>query len=92
VSALLQASGVEGTFNIATGIETDVNAIWADLQQASGVSIEPELAPLRKGELERSCMDPSRARRELGWQAQIPLATGLEETYRALIEEFEQPV
>jgi UDP-glucose 4-epimerase len=91
VSALLAASGVEGTFNIATGVETEVSAIWADLQQASGVSVEPELAPLREGELERSCMDPSRARRELGWQAEIPLVTGLAETYSALIDEFEQP-
>jgi UDP-glucose 4-epimerase len=90
VSALLKASGVGGTFNVATGIETDVGAIWADLQRASGVSIEPQLASLREGELERSCMDPTRARRELGWQAQIPLATGLEETYGALIEEFEE--
>jgi UDP-glucose 4-epimerase len=92
VSALLAASGVEGTFNIATGVETEVSAIWADLQQASGVSVEPELAPLREGELERSCMDPTRARRELGWQAQIPLVTGLGETYSALIDEFEQRV
>jgi UDP-glucose 4-epimerase len=91
VSALLAASGVEGTFNIATGVETEVSAIWADLRQASGVSVEPELAPLREGELERSCMDPSRARRELGWQAQIPLVVGLGETYSALIDEFEQP-
>lgn len=90
VSALLSASGKEGTFNIATGIETDVSSIWAGLQRASGSSVEPELAPLREGELERSCLDPSRARRELGWQAQVSLDAGLQETYDALIDEFEQ--
>jgi UDP-glucose 4-epimerase len=92
VSALLAASGAEGTFNIATGIETTASAIWADLRRVSGASVKPELAPLREGELERSCMDPSRARRELGWRARISLPTGLQETYHALIEEFEQPV
>jgi UDP-glucose 4-epimerase len=90
VSALLLASGTEGTFNIATGIETDVMSIWAQLRQISGASVDPELAPLRAGELERSCLDPSRARRELDWHAQIPLGEGLRETYSSLIDEFER--
>jgi UDP-glucose 4-epimerase len=89
VSALRAASGTAGTFNVATGVETDVMVVWDTLARASGSNVEPELAPLRKGELERSCMDPSRARRELGWEAQIPLEQGLRDTYRALIDEFE---
>jgi UDP-glucose 4-epimerase len=89
VSALRAASGTAGTFNVATGVETDVMAVWDTLARASGSPVEPELAPLRKGELERSCMDPSRARHELGWEAQIPLEQGLRDTYRALIDEFE---
>jgi UDP-glucose 4-epimerase len=90
VSALLSASGAAGTFNVATGIETDVMAVWAILQRASGMTVEPELAPLRAGELERSCLDPARARRELDWQAQMSLDAGLGETYAALIDEFQQ--
>lgn len=90
VSALGAASGVAGTFNVATGVETDVMSVWDTLAEASGSDVEPELAPLREGELERSCMDPSRARRELGWVAEIPLEQGLRETYDALIEEFER--
>jgi UDP-glucose 4-epimerase len=89
VSALRAASGTAGTFNVATGVETDVMAVWDTLAQASGSHVEPELAPLRKGELERSCMDPSRARDELGWEAQIPLEQGLRDTYSALIDGFE---
>jgi UDP-glucose 4-epimerase len=89
VSALRAACGTAGTFNVATGMETDVMAVWDMLARASGSRVEPELAPLREGELERSCMDPSRARRELGWEAQIPLEQGLRDTYRALIDEFE---
>lgn len=90
VSALRAASGVAGTFNVATGIETDVATVWSALAKAAGADVEPELAPLREGELERSCMDPSRARRELGWEAQIPIEQGLLDTYRALVEEFER--
>ena len=52
------------------------------------MQVEPELAPLRPGELERSCLDPSRAERELGWKAAVDLEHGLESTYRALVEGF----
>lgn len=89
VSAMRAASGTAGVFNVATGIETDVMSIWEELRHASGASLEPELAPLRTGELERSCLDPSHAREQLGWRAQVPLHEGLVETYRALIAEFE---
>jgi len=88
VSALQAASGISGTFNVATGVETDVMTVWDALVEASELRLEPQLAPLREGELERSCMDPSRARRELGWEAQTPLTQGLRETYDALIDEF----
>lgn len=90
VAALRSASGKRGIFNIATGIETDVMSVWHELQRASGVELEPELAPLRAGELERSCLDSSLAQRELGWRARVSLSEGLPETYHALIAEFER--
>jgi len=89
-AALKAASGVAGTFNVATGVETDVMTVWSELLEASGADVEPTLAPLREGELERSCMDPSRARRVLGWDACISLDQGLRETYETLVAEFEQ--
>ena len=52
------------------------------------MTIEPLLAPLRTGELERSCMDPAFAKAAFGWEAQIELRDGLASTYRALVEEF----
>jgi UDP-glucose 4-epimerase len=87
--ALLAAIGRPGVFNIATGVKTDVMEIFQRLQNAAGTSLDPVLAPLRASELEQSCMDPTRARRELGWQAEISLDDGLRSTYHALVEEFE---
>jgi UDP-glucose 4-epimerase len=87
--ALLAAVGKPGVFNIATGLKTDVMQIFQMLESAAGTSIEPVLAPLRPRELEQSCMDPTRARRELGWQAEISIEDGLRSTYHALVEEFE---
>jgi UDP-glucose 4-epimerase len=89
VSALIMACGHAGTFNISTGVETAVASLYAELQAAAHSSIEPLLAPLRTGELERSCMDPSRAREVFGWVAQTALSDGLRSTYTALVAEFE---
>jgi UDP-glucose 4-epimerase len=89
VSALLAASGRSGTYNIATGVETDVAGVWRGLSKASGKQIEPELADLRPGELTHSCLDIGLAERELGWRPEVPIAEGLRRTYEALVEEFE---
>jgi UDP-glucose 4-epimerase len=89
VRALLAAAGHRGTYNVATGVETDVRAVWDGLQAAAGVEIEPQLADLRPGELQHSCLDASRAERELGWRAEVPIGEGLARTYAALVEEFE---
>jgi UDP-glucose 4-epimerase len=89
VEGLVRASGFDGVFNIATGHEVPVQEIFELLRAEAGVESEPELAPLREGELERSRMDPSQAAKELGWKAEIPLDRGVPETYRALVAEFE---
>jgi UDP-glucose 4-epimerase len=88
VEALRTAAGRPGVFNVATGIETDVATVLGELQRAAGTSLEPKLAPLRPGEVERSCLDPGRAAKELGWRARIVLTEGLESTYGALSAEF----
>jgi UDP-glucose 4-epimerase len=88
VSALLAAAGKAGTFNVATGVETDVLTVWSELKRAAGSDLEPELAELRLGELQHSCLDSSLAERELGWRAQVSIAEGLRRTYEALVEEF----
>jgi UDP-glucose 4-epimerase len=98
VSALRAAVGRSGTYNVATGVETDVMGIWEGLREAArradpdgaAAQPEPELADLRPGELQHSCLDASLAERELGWRAEVPIATGLELTYNALVEEFQR--
>lgn len=89
VSALMAANGTAGTFNIATGVETDVKTLWQVLKDAAGSDIEPQLADLRPGELKRSCLDTSLAARELGWRAAMQIKEGLQRTYAALVEEFQ---
>jgi UDP-glucose 4-epimerase len=90
VSALRAASGRSGTYNVATGVETDVITLWNELQALAGSDLQAQLADLRPGELKHSCLDTSRAQRELGWRAEVPIAQGLKLTYDALVEEFER--
>jgi UDP-glucose 4-epimerase len=90
VGALMAAVGKRGTYNIATGVETDVLTVWNELRSVAGSDLEPELADLRPGELQHSCLDISLAARELGWRPQVPIAEGLRKTYAALVEEFER--
>jgi UDP-glucose 4-epimerase len=89
VEAMLRAAGAGGVFNVSAGREVPVREVFELLSAAAGVEVEPILAPLRAGELQRSSMDPSRAAERLGWRAEIPLEEGVPETYRALVREFE---
>jgi UDP-glucose 4-epimerase len=90
VRALMAATGKRGTYNIATGVETDVMTVWNELREAAGSDIEPELAELRPGELQHSRLDIGLAARELGWRPEVSISEGLQKTYKALVEEFER--
>jgi len=76
------ASAVSGPFNIGTGIETDVNQLYATLAKGAGASRAPEYGPARPGEQMRSVILPARAEKELGWRPQVELSEGLAQTLR----------
>ncbi len=44
------------------------------------MEFEPEMAPERPGEVRRIAIDSSLAARDLGWNAEVPLADGLART------------
>ncbi|HUA04016.1 MAG TPA: NAD-dependent epimerase/dehydratase family protein [Solirubrobacteraceae bacterium] len=69
---------VTGPVNIGNGRETSVLELIAALNEISGGGMpEPVFAPERPGEVRRSCLDVSRAKRELAWEARVPLPDGL---------------
>jgi UDP-glucose 4-epimerase len=88
--ALLLATGNGGVFNVATGVETAVKDIFGVLASLAGTTDEPLLAPLRPGELERSCLDPSEAATLLGFDARIGLHDGLESTFSWFAAGFDE--
>jgi UDP-glucose 4-epimerase len=70
-----------GAYNVGTGLETSVNELYETLRGISGPDLPPEHGPAKPGEQLRSCVDPSKAQRELGWNAETGLAAGLKETF-----------
>ena len=87
VDALIRAGDAAdgGSVNVGTEEETSVLEIVRVLSELHGPGApEPELAPARLGEIERSCLDATLARTLLGWQARTPIAEGLRLTYDAL--------
>ncbi len=82
--ATLAAAGHEGVLNVGTGIETSVLELYDLCRRVAGVDVEPEMAPARLGELERSVLDASLAERELGWTPEVGLEEGLRRTWESV--------
>lgn len=84
--AAVEHPEVGGEVNIGTGVETSVLEIIDALRDAAGLSEEafaPQFAPERLGEAQRSCLDVTRAREALGFEAQTELREGLQITLDA---------
>ena len=72
-------SQITGPVNIGHGRETAVLDLLTALGDVSSNGGLPQarFAPERPGEVRRSCLDVTRARTELGWQARVELRSGL---------------
>jgi UDP-glucose 4-epimerase len=72
--------GFTGPVNIGTGQEIPVLEVLETLARVHGGAgdvEEPDFAPPRAGEVRRSCLDVTRAREALGWEARVDLPSGL---------------
>ena len=83
--AALKAGDGE-TYCIAYGNGTSVNSLYRSLVNEIGHEVEIRRAPKRPGDIYLSYFDCGRARRELGWNAQVGLQQGL----RLTVDYFKQ--
>jgi UDP-glucose 4-epimerase len=82
VRATLAAAGHDGgVVNVGTGRETSVVELYERIARVASSDEEPEYAPPRLGELQRSFLDIARAERELGWRPEHDLDDGLRRTW-----------
>jgi len=79
-------SSVTGEINVGTGRETsvlDIVEVMKELEPEAAAGFDPDFAEARLGEIERSCLDVTRAREELGFEAQTTLRDGMRATLDA---------
>jgi UDP-glucose 4-epimerase len=77
-AAVPAGDGIDATaFNIATAKQTNVLELAEMVGRVMGQKPEIEFAPARAGELFRSSLDVSKARKVLGWKPEVGFDDGL---------------
>jgi UDP-glucose 4-epimerase len=77
-AAVPSGDGIDATaFNIATAKQTNVLELAEMVGRVMGQKPEIEFAPARAGELFRSSLDVSKARKVLGWKPEVGFDDGL---------------
>jgi UDP-glucose 4-epimerase len=69
-------------YNVGTGLGTSINALFRTLMAVAGLDLEPRRGPRRPGDVRHSYLDCARIQADLGWQAEINVGEGLEQTWR----------
>lgn len=79
ISALIKSSKIDDDLflNIGTGIETSVNELAESLRTQFSSNLNPVYQDAREGELQRSVLDNTKARKLLNWEPQYDLNEGM---------------
>ncbi|HET9209843.1 MAG TPA: NAD-dependent epimerase/dehydratase family protein [Thermoanaerobaculia bacterium] len=94
VRANVAAAGRPGyhVYNVGTGVETSVVDLYKEIARSVGSDLQAKHGPAKPGEQQRSVVDASLGRRELGLPRPIPLSEGLARTAAWFRERAERPV
>jgi UDP-glucose 4-epimerase len=68
------------SFNVGTGIETDVNRIFGILNRWTGGRAQENHGPGKPGEQKRSVISYKRAKIKMNWEPKVALEQGLKQT------------
>jgi UDP-glucose 4-epimerase len=77
---LAASSNADGAFNIGTGVESTVLDLISALEAHASNGFQAEHAAERPGEVRHIALDSTRAQGEIGWEAKVGLADGIERT------------
>lgn len=78
---LCEGGGDGPAYNISTGAQTSITRLIEALSHISGVQARVSYAPAIPGDIRHSVLDAHKADSIFGWEARIPLETGLEATF-----------
>jgi UDP-glucose 4-epimerase len=83
ITAAAAPSPAHDRYNVGTGTEVSVLELVTEVARAAETDshdFAPEFRPARHGEVRRSCLDVTRARRDLALAPPVPLMTGVART------------
>jgi len=91
VEAMVRAAEAEAgeMCVVGTGVETSTLDLFHAMARETGYEVEPTMGPPRPGDIPRSALDASKARRVWGWEPKVALPEGLRLTVDAFREELE---
>jgi len=79
---LAMQSPAQGVFNIACAKRVSLNELAGKIMKITGIRIDPIYEEPRQGDVRDSLADITEARRELGYEPDFDLDSGLEETIK----------
>lgn len=71
-------AGENQVLNIGSGIEIHIEDIYRKMKEVLKHDLSLKRTSERIGDVKRSCLDPSKAKKVLGWEAETTLADGIE--------------
>jgi len=78
VAALERGTGQ--IFNVSSGVQTTDQEVFEMAREFLGKSVQPKYVARRPGEIDRICLDISKAERLLGWKPKVPIREGARQT------------
>ena len=78
--------GSNDIFNISSGVQTTDQEVLDLVSLLMGQSVKPKYVPRRPGEIDRICLDVSKAERLLGWKPRVSIGEGA----RCTVDYFKQ--
>jgi len=82
--------GTNEIFNISSGVETTDLEVFQSVCNLLGKNVEPKFVPKRPGEIDKICLDVSKAARDLCWIPKVSLAEGAQNTVGYFIDRSQQ--
>jgi UDP-N-acetylglucosamine 4-epimerase len=82
-------NAVNQVYNIACGVQTSLNELFAILKKEAGSNLKPLYGPERNGDVKHSMADISKAKKLLGYEPAVSVDEGLKKTIKWYSENVE---
>ena len=82
-------NAINQVYNIACGEQTSLLQLYNHLKKIAGSNLQPIHGPERKGDVKHSLADISKAKKMIGYNAEVSVEQGLKKTYEWYREKFE---